>query len=376
MHRMPGLDLLRAVAILAVLCTHAWVAGGIGYGFGWLINYGWMGVDLFFALSGYLIGRQVLKGVARGERIDLADFYRRRAYRILPAYFAVLLLYLCISGFAEKPSMQPAWQFLTFTVNLLGEPGVPTAFSQVWSLCVEEHFYIVFPLVVFSMAPFATVRRVVGLMLAIVMAGFAWRVYAWHAWAAAPGLSGTATDIDPPHYMTLIYYPTYARLDGLLCGVAVALVSVYRPRFWQYIQNNANTIGLLGAVIVGVSVWVFDDIFSLTACAIGFPLVASGMALLVASATSGTSLLARFRVPGIEWLAGASYCVYLVHKAVFKFIFAQLPGWASHLGAPTFLFCVICAVAAAAVLHYGIERPFLRLRDARQTAMPQLLQER
>jgi surface polysaccharide O-acyltransferase-like enzyme len=53
MHRLPGLDLLRAIAIVSVVCTHAWIVGGMGYGFGWIEEYGWMGVDLFFVLSGY-----------------------------------------------------------------------------------------------------------------------------------------------------------------------------------------------------------------------------------------------------------------------------------------------------------------------------------
>lgn len=86
MQRLPGLDTLRAAAIVWVMLFHSWVVGGLGPHFDWLSRYGWVGVDIFFVLSGFLIGSQVLVPLARGERLDLIDFYRRRAYRILPAF--------------------------------------------------------------------------------------------------------------------------------------------------------------------------------------------------------------------------------------------------------------------------------------------------
>ena len=67
MQRLPGLDLLRALAIVLVICTHSWLAGGMGYGFGWIESYGWMGVDLFFVLSGYLICHQLFTRYERSR---------------------------------------------------------------------------------------------------------------------------------------------------------------------------------------------------------------------------------------------------------------------------------------------------------------------
>jgi peptidoglycan/LPS O-acetylase OafA/YrhL len=143
--REPGLDLMRAIAILWVMLWHIhWVLHpGILTGIG---NYGWMGVDVFFVLSGYLIGSQLLRPYPRDSRPSLSGFYMRRAFLVLPAYLTVLLLYFI--GIREAPRLSPVWQFLTFTENYRIDYAHDQAFSHIWSLCVEEHFYLVLPLLV------------------------------------------------------------------------------------------------------------------------------------------------------------------------------------------------------------------------------------
>ena len=91
--RLPGLDLLRAIAVLWTMQFHSFIVGGLGEDWRWLERYGWMGVDLFFVLSGFLIGGQLLRPLARGESPSLRDFYLKRAFRILPAFWVVLALY-------------------------------------------------------------------------------------------------------------------------------------------------------------------------------------------------------------------------------------------------------------------------------------------
>src|ERR1700679_1075097 len=83
---LPGLDLLRAIAIGCVMCFHSFLVGGVNGNFAWLSRFGWMGVDLFFVLSGFLIGSQVLYPLTRGQPFSLRVFYIRRALRILPAF--------------------------------------------------------------------------------------------------------------------------------------------------------------------------------------------------------------------------------------------------------------------------------------------------
>src|SRR5947209_774816 len=146
-HRQPGLDLLRALAIVFVLLYHA---GLFGFTLPWRIDrYGWIGVDLFFVLSGYLIGGQLLASISRHGRIDLPTFYFRRALRIVPAYLVVVAVYVLLPQFREYARMPPAWKFLSFTQNLGLRGG--TAFSHAWSLCIEAQFYLLLPFCLLSL---------------------------------------------------------------------------------------------------------------------------------------------------------------------------------------------------------------------------------
>src|SRR5207248_9626135 len=109
--RQPGLDLLRALASVVVVIYHA---GIMGFPLpGRVHRFGWLGVDLFFVLSGYLIGGQLLAPLARGQRINPGTFFARRAFRIMPAYFVVLAIYFLLPSWREYPEMsQPLWKFL------------------------------------------------------------------------------------------------------------------------------------------------------------------------------------------------------------------------------------------------------------------------
>jgi len=119
MNRLPGLDLLRAVAVVWVMLFHSYLVGGLGSDFAWLSRFGWAGVDVFFVLSGFLIGTQVLQPLAAGAPFSFGAFYGRRAYRILPAFVVVLALYAWFPALRESPGLAPWWQFATFTLNLL-----------------------------------------------------------------------------------------------------------------------------------------------------------------------------------------------------------------------------------------------------------------
>jgi len=152
MNRLPGLDLLRAIVVVWVMLFHSCLVGGLGPDFAWLSRFGWAGVDIFFVLSGYLIGSQVLRPLQQGQAFWFASFYSRRAWRILPAFVVVLALYVFFPALREAPGLAPWWQFATFTLNLLIDYQRQQAFSQAWSLCVEEHFYLLFPLLACGLA--------------------------------------------------------------------------------------------------------------------------------------------------------------------------------------------------------------------------------
>src|SRR6185312_7951846 len=197
---------------------HSWMIGGLGMPwFQPVADYGWMGVDLFFVLSGYLIGQQLLAPLSRGEPLRFGAFYLRRAFRILPAFLAVLAVYVLFPAWRETPGLQPAWQFLTFTLNLLIDYRHNQAFSHAWSLCVEEHFYLLFPLLAWWLARRASRTLVIGAVALVVLAGLGLRAYAV---------------LHGKDWLESIYYPTWTRLDGLLAGVLLATIQAYRPRWW------------------------------------------------------------------------------------------------------------------------------------------------
>ncbi|MGB9108048.1 MAG: acyltransferase, partial [Telluria sp.] len=141
--RIHGLDTLRALAVTLVVLHHYVLFVSLESTFGWVGDVGWVGVDLFFALSGYLIGNQIMTALRSPGGLSLPRFYARRLLRTLPNFYAVLALYALWPAFRGAAPMLPLWRYLTFTQNIGLEPG--TAFSHAWSLCIEEQFYMLLP---------------------------------------------------------------------------------------------------------------------------------------------------------------------------------------------------------------------------------------
>ncbi len=360
MHHLPGLDLLRAIAIVWVMLFHSFLVGGLGADFAWLSRFGWAGVDIFFVLSGLLIGSQVLQQLQRSSTVSLAAFYARRAWRILPAFAVVLAIYVFFPALREVPGLQPWWQFATFTMNLLIDYERNPAFSHAWSLCVEEHFYLVFPLLALGFSRRASVPRFVALCAAVVLLGIALRGAAWLHFAA----------IDPPRnwFIEEIYYPTWMRLDGLLMGLMLACLRVYRPQRWERLQEHANGWLLGGVMVCALAFWLFRERTGLLANTLGWPMLSFGLGLLVFAGAGRRSLIGRWQVPGMAWLAAISYSLYLSHKIALHLVHVALAPSLQGSRVLVFLSYVVAVLLFGALLHYAVERPFLRWRDRRQGA--------
>ncbi|TXH65196.1 MAG: acyltransferase [Lysobacteraceae bacterium] len=353
--RMPGLDLLRAIAVLWTMCFHSFLVGGLGERWEWLQRYGWMGVDLFFVLSGFLIGSQVLAPLARGERFSFADFYLRRAFRILPAYWAIVALYLLWPGFREAPGMEPWWKFAGFVLNLSIDYDDNAVFSHAWSLCVEEHFYLLFPLLAVGFVRLRSKASVVAFLVTLLMGGIALRTAIWvHFDALQPGRNWFIEDI---------YYPTWNRLDGLLAGVGLAVWKIYRPQHWATCGRCADLFLLVGVITMGLSFWLFRERAGLLGNSIGWPVLSAGLAMLVFAGAQREGWLGACAVPGAAWLAAVSYSLYLVHKPVFGLVEMYFGAVLQGRGLFAFASYGVASLCAAALLYYVVERPGLRLRD-------------
>lgn len=349
--RQPGLDLLRALAIIAVVVYHAGIMGfplpGDSH------RFGWVGVDLFFVLSGYLIGGQLLAPLARNQRIKFGRFYARRALRILPAYLVVLAVYVFLPSGREYPQMFPAWKFLISVQNIGLRPG--TAFSHAWSLGVEDQFYLTLPFILLAVS--GRRRAAVIVPCLVLILGFALR------WFLAVQ-NFNQTGIPFRAYYTLIYYPTWTRLDPLVWGVVLAAVERFRPRWWQRLTHLAPWLWLPGLALIAYALYLGEtEDITVTSAIWQFPLIGVGMAALLLCALSPRLPFRRIKIPGVAFIASIAYSTYLVQKLLTHFVqqFCATRGIALTSAAPI-LSVQLCIFAAGTILFFAVERPFLQLR--------------
>lgn len=359
--RASGLDTLRAVAIVLVLMSHycGFVSGKAT--FGELGKVGWAGVDLFFVLSGYLIGNQILSAQARKEDFSLKTFFAKRLLRTLPNYYVVLAAYFLLPELLGGSSTAPLWRFLSFTQNI--GLGYGQTFTHSWSLCIEEQFYLALPLAVLAL------RR----LPRPLMLGWCVLVAAIGTGMAARASGFLLHEYDS--FSEQLYYATLCRFDALLPGVAIALLRNFHGALYERIMKHGNLLMLAGLAAVSATLYgVQHDLPDpMLATALGFSLVAMSYALLVLAALSPHSLLGRLRVPGAASLALWSYAIYLVHKPLFMVAAPHLRRLKVDTGAPLTIVLVFAAgIGAGWLLFRVVETPFMQLRarwyPARQQA--------
>jgi peptidoglycan/LPS O-acetylase OafA/YrhL len=350
--RQPGLDLLRALAIIVVVIYHA---GIMGFPMpGRVDRWGWIGVDLFFALSGYLIGGQLLAPLARNQTINIGRFFARRALRIMPAYFAILAIYIFLPSWREYSATTPWWKFLVSVQNIGLHGG--TAFSHAWSLAVEDQFYLALPFILLFVNRWP--RAAIIIPCVILFGGILLRTFlAGQNPAEDFGVSFRA-------FQAWIYYPTWTRLDPLVLGVALAAIEKFRPQWWNRLMEFAIWLWLPALALIAYALWLGEgDYLRVTAAVCQFPLLAFGFAALVVCAVSPRSILSHVRIPGVAFVASIAYSAYLVQKLVIHAVSQFCSSHGIELTSASALIGVeICVYAAATVLFLLIERPFLQLR--------------
>src|SRR5213083_1307408 len=351
--RQPGLDLLRALAIIVVVIYHAAL-----FGFklpGRVDRFGWIGVDLFFVLSGYLIGGQLLAPLARNQRIKLGRFFTRRALRIMPAYFVVLAIYFLLPSWREYSEMsQPLWKFLLSVQNIALHGG--TAFSHAWSLAVEDQFYLALPFLLLFL--YRRPRTAIIIPCLLVVGGIALRTFLA---AQNPSVDG---GVSFRGFQAWIYYPTWTRLDPLMFGAVIAAIEKFRPQLWQRLTKSTIWLWVPALALIVYALWLGEsEYINFNACVWQFPLLAIAMTVLLICAVSPRLPLRRVAIPGAAFVASIAYSAYLVQKLVIHGVIEFCRAHAiDPKTAPALIGVELCVYAAATILFFTVERPFLQLR--------------
>lgn len=345
------LDGLRAIAILLVLSMHiALRIPGI-FATDWAkpFLHGWIGVDLFFVLSGYLVGGSVLRTLAE-KRFSFRKFYLRRSFRILPAYFAVLIAICIIRYGFPRIGGVPSFHLKDLVPNILlltdywqGNIGAPS-----WSLSIEEHFYLLVPVLLFGVrnSQPATRRNVLVGIVVLALAGRMLTYYLYDLGGSFP-----SQDILP-----LIYYPFHSRMDSLAMGVLIALVHQESPGVMPaFVRSVAAMLGLL---IIGMMYFTGALSGRWVKVTLEYTLLAAGFGTILWSVipTDPITRLGRILSYGF-WvpIARLSYSLYLTHLIVLAFM-GDAKG--NRILAPVIM--LACCFAVALPLFFLVEEPLHR----------------
>jgi peptidoglycan/LPS O-acetylase OafA/YrhL len=337
---MPGLDGLRGVAVLLVL-AHTFDVISRASRIDDALNAGWIGVQLFFVLSGFLITGILLD--TRDSPTYYRTFFTRRVLRIFPLYYTVLIIaYIVIPFDATPPPGHGAHQFWlwTYTNNYAAAFGKEEhAFPHFWSLAVEEQFYLVWPFVVHLVG-----RRGVTILAPIaIVAAIAARMFARQRWGEEAA-----------------YLFTPCRMDALALGALAA--AMVRAPVVVFDRISPLALRIAGAIVVlgGLAVGRLDRVGVPMQYA-GYTIIALGFALVLLGALDGSRLL-QWR--GLRRVGMYSYGMYVFHMPLHLYIGLPLIG-----ETPSRVIAVVYVVGASAVTfgvamasYHLFERPFLALK--------------
>jgi peptidoglycan/LPS O-acetylase OafA/YrhL len=347
--RLPyvsALDGVRAFAIAGVVLYHAgvrWVPGGF------------LGVDVFFVLSGYLITSLLLSERLKSGANNLREFWGRRARRLLPAAF--LLIAVCVVVVAAAyPLDVPRtrgdaissifyvnnWYQIVDQQSYFASFARPSPLQHLWSLSIEEQFYVLWPF---------------ALMLGLARAGRTWTAWAVFAAALCSGLL-MALLYHPGDDPTRVYFGTGTHASGLLFGSALAFAwplggQWSTPHRGAAYVLDAVAIASFGVVVWAMATWHDFDPFVYQG---GIVIVGAAVAVMLAAVTHPASLMGRaFGVPPLRWIGKRSYGIYLWHWPVIVF---TRPGidltWNRWLLIPA---QIAAAVGLAALSYRFVEQP-------------------
>jgi peptidoglycan/LPS O-acetylase OafA/YrhL len=370
--RVFGLDLLRAAAIMMVVLAHGFVVlyPHFGEALGFFGHGGFYGVELFFVLSGFLIGQILLRtGADLGRAGNVAFFYVRRWFRTLPLFFLFLIVNVVSERLfrAHAVGLGEALSHGFFLRNLTGFDM--SFFPESWSLAVEEWFYLLFPAALWLGLKFT--KRFEAVFLSAALAFFAFSTIARLLAAADP-----AATWSEQLRMTVIY-----RFDALMMGMLGAWLSIRFPRAWQRSAPLGALCGVGLLLAMYLTLWKIENHHlafgddSFFARTFRFTCVSLGFALLLPWASGWKLVRENPASTTVRRIALWSYGLYLVHLPLFTIVTRT-----SFRGAAESLPQALCsftlqvggAILVSALLYRFFESRCTRLRERAAPAVARL----
>lgn len=346
---VPALDGLRGIAVLMVVLSHSWIVlSGIKSTpvLGWLVSGGILGVDVFFVLSGFLITALLMREEASAGRVSLGRFYRRRAARLLPALYVLLVAEAIYShaidyrNFFDSPALmrRTIREALTYTSNwqTAAQPLAPGDLGQLWSLAIEEQFYLVAPIVLIALLGLRRSKRTVAvvLLLAIVAVEVA-RVVVFHRDGWVPA-----------------YHMTTTRIDGLLIGVLLAALWVRRATPTKNLAALAWVA--TGVFVVVVAVARGEGAFLYSGGSAVFALAVA--AIILASLESDWVGRRALGWRPLAAIGKVSYGIYLWHFPILGAFSRWHDGPSDEV---RFVLALLTTALVTAASWFAVERPVL-----------------
>jgi peptidoglycan/LPS O-acetylase OafA/YrhL len=335
--RDAWLDTLRATAISAVVVYHVVAMSPEPLAIAEWTRFGALGVDLFFVLSGWLIGKLYWRERVEHGRVQLLRFWQRRWWRTLPAYYAALALsWLAVFVSRREPF---DWRYLVFLQNYRDEMPY---FLVSWSLCIEEHFYLLLPLLLLPASRWLSRAALFVGMIAVAPLA---RLYATRD-GISPAFGYEQTG-------------THLRMEGLLLGFSLSAIAVYAPAMLVRLRS----IGCYAALpLTGVAAWFLVGTGKLTGYVAGSTLVAFALAAWL---IAGVGVISPERSAArtlIQALALISYSIYLTHALTIHAARELVMRY--RLDSVLYLALAPISVLMAGVLFYRfVEKPSLQLRE-------------
>jgi peptidoglycan/LPS O-acetylase OafA/YrhL len=376
-NRLTGFDIVRIVATVSVFWVH--------YDF-YLPRpnnpfvYGLMDVFLeaFFVMSGYLISNQLFGNYVKNGSVSLRNFFIRRAFRSLPIYFAAVAVAVIPRLFLNFGPLPSLWPFLTFTQTFM--PFESTMLTQTWSICIEEHFYLILPFAFLLVRKHCTLKRVVTATIGVLILEALLRGIWYHAVEISNFARNTqdffyfkffdkgAVPYVKPHgvYLEFVKRNTFLDLDGVLLGTILGACRCFKPDIWSKLMKNGARAGLYACLFLSFAYFqmalISLDSISWSSASLSITMASIGFALFTIFLLSDHPIansIKQMKIPGLALVGDFTFAFYLVHMDLIFFV-GKFISRSSPLRLPVTL--AVCLLVSL-VLYFLVQRPACRLRE-------------